>query len=45
MAANALDRQLTQLEAIRYRFGRNEAAALSNCSNISPLRASPIRLR
>jgi hypothetical protein len=26
MAANALDRQLTQLEASRYRFGRNEAA-------------------
>ena len=25
MAANALDRQLTHLEAIRYRFGRNEA--------------------
>ena len=26
MAANALDRQLTQLEAFRYRFGRDEAA-------------------
>jgi hypothetical protein len=26
MAANALDRQLTQLEAFRYRFGRREAA-------------------
>jgi hypothetical protein len=26
MAANALDRQLTQLEASRYRFGRHEAA-------------------
>ena len=27
MAANTLDRQLTQLEASRYRFGRNEAAS------------------
>ena len=26
MAANAIDRQLTQLEACRYRFGRDEAA-------------------
>jgi hypothetical protein len=26
MAANSLDRQLTQLEAFRYRFGRDEAA-------------------
>ncbi len=28
MAANALDRQLTQLEASRYSFGRNEAASV-----------------
>ena len=26
MAANSLDRHLTQLEACRYRFGRDEAA-------------------
>jgi hypothetical protein len=28
MASRALDRQLTQLEASRYRFGRNEAAGI-----------------
>ncbi|MGA2457901.1 MAG: hypothetical protein ABSF85_10055 [Terriglobales bacterium] len=28
MPTNALDRQLTQLEASRYRFGRNEAASV-----------------
>jgi hypothetical protein len=28
MAANALDHQLTELEASRYRFGRNEAATV-----------------
>ncbi|MGO9404194.1 MAG: hypothetical protein ACLPVW_12075 [Terriglobales bacterium] len=33
MATNALDRQLTQLEASRYRFGRNEAASVVKLLN------------
>ncbi|MGD0790140.1 MAG: hypothetical protein ABR920_00090 [Terriglobales bacterium] len=33
MAANALDRQLTELEASRYRFGRNEAASVVKLLN------------
>ncbi len=33
MAANALDRQLTQLEASRYRFGRYEAASVVKLLN------------
>ncbi|MGA2235286.1 MAG: hypothetical protein ABSG23_07415 [Terriglobales bacterium] len=33
MAANALDRQLTELEASRYRFGRNEAARVVKLLN------------
>ena len=33
MPANALDRQLTQLEACRYRFGRNEAASVVKLLN------------
>jgi hypothetical protein len=33
MAANALDRQLAQLEACRYRFGRNEAARVVKLLN------------
>src|SRR5580704_19144016 len=30
MAANAVDHQLTELEAFRYRFGRDEAARVVN---------------
>ena len=33
MAANALDRQLTELEASRYRFGRDEAARVVKLMN------------
>jgi len=33
MAANTLDRQLTQLEASRYRFGSNEAASVAKLLN------------
>jgi hypothetical protein len=33
MAANALDRRLTQLEAARYRFGRKEAASVVKLLN------------
>jgi hypothetical protein len=33
MAANAIDRQLTQLEAARYRFGRHEGARVVNLLN------------
>jgi len=33
MAANALDRQLTELEASRYRFGRNQAARVVKLLN------------
>jgi hypothetical protein len=33
MATTALDRQLTQLEACRYRFGRNEAASVMKLLN------------
>jgi len=33
MPANALDRQLTQLEASRYRFGPDEAASVVKLLN------------
>ncbi len=33
MASNALDRELTELEACRYRFGRNEAARVVKLLN------------
>ncbi len=33
MASNALDRRLTQLEACRYRFGRNEASSIVKSLN------------